>query len=226
MSTPHLKEAASRTFFCWRSASAQLQWESLRAFPLECLSLESPALHHWTAAGVPNIGCLYTPQGAQPFPELVCCFQHPQGLLCSFPNTAHFVMSSVVSQTAAPKPCPYLEPLREHPPYINCSTFLKQIIHLLLWHIGGKKLHRPSHWALQNPQTFSRNIAHWEMIMKIHQRWYYTSSKLATFFHTLLPNCWRNCNFEGASLHIWWDCPVLSSLWSKIATLSHSLKLL
>lgn len=31
--------------------------------------------------------------------------------------------------------------------------------------------------------------------------------------------CWKNCGSPGTPLHIWWDCPILTTLWTMLSKL-------
>lgn len=74
-----------------------------------------------------------------------------------------------------------------------------------------------------SPILFSRKILHWETVMKIFHQWYYTPTRLAPIPTSHSPKCWRNCNADGSTLHIWWDCPHIVPFWRSISNLLNDL---
>lgn len=55
--------------------------------------------------------------------------------------------------------------------------------------------------------------------MKMYLGWHYTPNKLTKIHHDLSSKCWRLCIARGTPKHIWWECPVILSLWTQVQNL-------
>lgn len=69
------------------------------------------------------------------------------------------------------------------------------------------------------PLRVSRCINHFELMRKIHLRWYLTPVRLAHTTSSTSKLCWRQCGREGTLLHMWWSCPCISIFWEKVSDL-------
>lgn len=55
-----------------------------------------------------------------------------------------------------------------------------------------------------------------ETAYKLLTHWYATPHKIKKWFPEASERCWR-CNREsGTLLHIWWQCPILETFWTKV----------
>lgn len=58
---------------------------------------------------------------------------------------------------------------------------------------------------------------------KLLTRWHHTPAKLHRIFQVNSPLCWRNCGEIATHAHIWWSCPILRPIWSKVVDLIHQI---
>lgn len=63
-------------------------------------------------------------------------------------------------------------------------------------------------------QTVSHCTTHWETSLKIIHRWQYTPCRLSKMFTNTSPLCWRECGQKGHLLHMFWECPNVTSFWN------------
>lgn len=70
--------------------------------------------------------------------------------------------------------------------------------------------------ALKEIHKSSHCVKHWEMTIKLINRWHYTPFRLAKYYPDKSPLCWRNCGYIGNLLHTLWECPSIKSLWNQI----------
>lgn len=52
--------------------------------------------------------------------------------------------------------------------------------------------------------------------MKIATYWYVTPVRLHRGNSDRSPTCWRGCEEEGTLIHLLWECPTLTTYWSRI----------
>lgn len=92
---------------------------------------------------------------------------------------------------------------------------------ILQWEQKLQCSYTPQQWyrTLQPPLKISRCLLHWETVQKLFHNWYLTPSKLAWIYPNSTNLCWRNCGSPGTPLHIWWDCPILTKLWTMLSKL-------
>ena len=88
-----------------------------------------------------------------------------------------------------------------------CITFSES-----QWRQAFTEVHRSSHC-----------VKHWELMIKMANRWHYTPFRLATYFPGQSPTCWRGCGQVGNLLHMFWQCPSIRSLWNRVFQLISSL---
>lgn len=69
------------------------------------------------------------------------------------------------------------------------------------------------------PSSVSKCINHFELMRKIHLRWYLTPCKIAHCSSSASPLCWRQCSHKGTLLHMWWSCPCISPFWQIVFNL-------
>lgn len=86
------------------------------------------------------------------------------------------------------------------------------------WDMDMKTSITDKQWqfAFKTIQTVSHCITHWEASLKIIHRWQYTPSRLSKMFHNTSPLCWRDCGHKGHLLHMFWECPNVTSFWNNI----------
>ena len=80
------------------------------------------------------------------------------------------------------------------------------------WTHAFKAIHKASHC-----------VKHWELTIKIANRWHYTPLRIATFFPGASPSCWRACGHTGNLLHMLWHCPTIKGLWNQVFRLISTL---
>lgn len=71
-------------------------------------------------------------------------------------------------------------------------------------------------FAFKTIQTASHCTTHWETSLKVIHRWQYTPSRLSKMFPNTSPLCWRECGHKGHLLHMFWECPNVTSFWNNI----------
>lgn len=69
------------------------------------------------------------------------------------------------------------------------------------WGNTFREIHKASHC-----------VKHWELTIKMANRWHYTPYRLANYFPDSAPQCWRECRQIGNLLHMFWQCPNIRSL--------------
>lgn len=86
------------------------------------------------------------------------------------------------------------------------------------WETDFRSTFTPSQWraAFNSISKVTHCVSHWEMALKITNRWYYTPFRLARFSSSCSPQCWCNCGQVGNLLHTFWECPTLTSFWRQI----------
>lgn len=57
-----------------------------------------------------------------------------------------------------------------------------------------------------------------EMNYKFLARWYMTPERLHKINQAESPLCWKNCRQKATMIHIWWDCPKISTFWQEMIT--------
>lgn len=61
------------------------------------------------------------------------------------------------------------------------------------------------------------------MVPRVTNRWQYSPCRLTKFFPNTSPLCWRNCGLRGHLLHMFWECPCLTSFWNQVFQLISSI---
>lgn len=51
---------------------------------------------------------------------------------------------------------------------------------------------------------------------KVLTRWYLVPTRISKFFPQYPSHYFRGCTVPGSHVHIWWECPKVSSFWSEI----------
>lgn len=80
------------------------------------------------------------------------------------------------------------------------------------WQRTFKETHKASHC-----------VKHWELTIKLANRWHYTPYRISTYFPGSSPHCWRACGQIGNLLHMLWHCPTVKSLWNQVFQMISSL---
>lgn len=80
------------------------------------------------------------------------------------------------------------------------------------WQGTFMELHKASHC-----------VTHWEITIKIANRWHFTPYRLSNYFLGSSPQCWRECGQIGNLLHMLWLCPNIRNLWNQTFYLIFSL---
>lgn len=70
--------------------------------------------------------------------------------------------------------------------------------------------------AIRSIYKFSHCTNHWEMTIKITNRWHFTPYRLAKMIPSISPLCWRECGKVGTIQHILWECPSITGFWNSI----------
>lgn len=61
--------------------------------------------------------------------------------------------------------------------------------------------------SIVNNLSASKCITYWEMVQKIHLRWYYMPYMVAEFKLKHSNQCWHGCGLVGTLSHMLWFCP-------------------
>ncbi|CAH2297239.1 Hypothetical predicted protein [Pelobates cultripes] len=70
-----------------------------------------------------------------------------------------------------------------------------------------------SHILYEN-KKLTLSTAHLELARKVLYRWYLVPTRLKHMIPKSTGLCWRCNKAQGTMLHIWWDCLVLTPLWT------------
>ena len=55
-----------------------------------------------------------------------------------------------------------------------------------------------------------------EMQIKTTMRYHLTPVRMVTIKKSTNNKCWRGCEVKGMSLHCWWECKLIQSLWKTV----------
>lgn len=203
--------------------------------PLHILEAKIPMLSvkELVRCGITHVSDLY--DGTQPMytEQIMAQYQLPSNKLFSCLRISHFLKSLPRPQLKiSPKIWQFYATDRQDTKGISQfynllhdkQTFKKTIAMSKWEHDLGTSLSNEQ-WqcAFKEIHKASHCVKHWELTIKITNRWYYTPYRLASFLLESSPQCWRDCGQIGNLLHMLWQCPNVRSLWNQTFQLISSL---
>lgn len=222
------------TISTWKSiiqTSLGLHTQALHQLPLTSLSLLSTdlPLHRWVSLGIQNIGDLYQNSQLISFQQLKESFALPKKDFYIYLRIRHILAPILTSRNTLTRDLLSFFNLTN-----NKTRGISYLYRLLVKPRQDEKSSAMSFWestlrcdlppslwyqAIRTPSIYSRNISHWETLLKILYCWYYTPVKLARMFTSQSRKYWRNCDMDGHIFHIWWECPSITIFWTDVSNL-------
>lgn len=101
---------------------------------------------------------------------------------------------------------------------IYLESTSQKSVHMIKWEETLNQNYTIKQWqtAIKSIYKYSKCTNHWEMTIKIVNRWHFTPYRLAKISSSISPLCWRECGRVGSLQHILWDCPSIISFWNSI----------
>lgn len=216
----------------WCKFVVNNNWLHIRkdALPLTMLHSCLPhlSLSLWVTKGITHIHQLYSNGIFRSFLDLVSMFFLPKSYFFQFLQIRHALQTFSWSQP--PKLLSkfnrfFLNPLglRGGISVIYSLLLMEAAdacpIYMERWENELSQKFSLEEWATAStvPLRVSKCINHFELMRKIHLRWYLTPVRLAHSSSSPSRLCWRQCGREGTLLHMWWSCPHISLFWEQVS---------
>uniref|UniRef100_A0A8C5QA48 Reverse transcriptase domain-containing protein n=1 Tax=Leptobrachium leishanense TaxID=445787 RepID=A0A8C5QA48_9ANUR len=226
--------STSLSLMSWRLWGRRLlrPFSLLSLAPLRflCRIIQDLNLDRWFQLGLTHIHQLFTASSIKTFPDLTREFALPASECFKYLRVKHALTQRGISSFAATditafhRLCLGKKVLKK--PLSLCYDSLlsanpnKKLPYMIRWDkdLSFESSKEDWFYATETVYKYTRSTNLRESHLKLLYRWYLTPNRVAHISGQ--PNvCWRCGTSGGSILHIFWQCPLLATLWGKVCRL-------